>query len=194
MSKFQQTIVALIVATGVLGLVFCGSLLPRGARDTTALTNVHGIAYEQINQEFLVTQALAHLDVLLHEPVALKELRLSFQFHPQQIETLAVGVRDNSFWLSYQPVVFYDAAVANNQSTQTATVTIPLTDKLQDADRSIDVMFIANGETEASLQDETRDTTLWSISHIQAEVAYAWPNLPQARDYIRSVIVRERPL
>lgn len=194
MNNLRQSILAVVMGLGLCLIVFGASLLPQGHRDASALTNVHGVAYQRVDQETLVTQALAHLDVMLREPVAFKQLTLSFRFHPQQTRTLAVGVRDNDFWLSYQSLVFYDAANADAQSLRDATVTIPLTNKLQDADRSIDVMFIANGQTEVSLKDELGDSTQWSISDIRAEVTYAWPTWASVKDYARAVLTRERPL
>lgn len=194
MNNRQQLLVILAIGVGLVVAVLGISLFPRGERPVSALTNVHGVAYGYVAQEALITQALAHLDVELREPVAFKKLELTFEFDPKQIQTLAVGVRDNPFWLSYQPTVFYDADAADSRATQAARVIIPLTDKLQDADRSIDVMFIANGQTEVSLKDELGDSTHWSISDIRAEVTYDWPTWAAAKDYARAVLTRERPL
>lgn len=184
--------ITVVLGTLTLGVVI--NLLPQGQRVATALTNIHGVAFPLVNQEVVVTQALAHLDVQLQEPVLFKALQLSFTYRPATTQTLAVGVRENDFWLSYRPTIFYDAAHTTDETLRTASVTIPLTDKLQDVDRSIDIMFIANQQTTTSLPDETADTTLWYVRDITARVVYARPAVAMVRDYLRSIIYRERPL
>lgn len=194
MSNLRQAAAAVSLALVLTILIWGISIVPNGVRRVTSVTNIHGIVYEQINQEIMVTQSLAHFDVQLLEPVIAKQLKLSFSFRPEKSQTLAVGVRENNFWLSYQPVVFYEAPSTPLQTSRSTTITIPLTDKLQDADRSIDVMFITNNQTEASLSDEANDTTLWYLRDVRAEVAYDWPTRAATLDYLRSILKRERPL
>ncbi len=180
----------------LLAVIFAASLLPRGVREVAALTNVHGIPFAQADDWTMVTQALAHTDVYLREPVAFKKLVLTFEYVPRNTQSLAVGVRGNAFWLSYAPITFYEATSdLSNDDTQVATVVLPLTDTLQDVDRSIDVMFVANGQTEGSLKNELVDTTMWQIRSLQARTAVE--NLPtraELKDYLRSVLTQERPL
>lgn len=217
MNNLQQLGIATGLAVSATAILYIVSLLPVGSRSVTTLTNVHGIPYEQVDpvrdrapevparlveprslsgvdQEIMVTQSLAHVDVQLQEPVFGKQLKLSFSFRPEKSQTLAVSVRENDFWLSYQPIIFYDTRVEGSHAPFERTVTIPLTDKLQDADRSIDVMFIANGQTDSSLQDEVQDSTLWYIRDIGAEVTYGWPTATAMKDYVKSLLTRERPL
>lgn len=194
MNNFKRVAIAVGIAGGITTLLWGASLLPHGPRSITEVTNVHGIPYELVDQEIVVTQSLAHFDVRLREPVAFKRLNLSFSFKPEKVRTVAVGVRENDFWLSYQPTVFYDAQATTDQTSSRQTISIPLTDKLQDADRSIDVLFIANNQTEASLSNETQDSTLWYLSDIQTDVVYDWPTVAAIKDYLRSIVKRERPL
>lgn len=180
----------------LLAVLFGISLLSRGERANAELTNVHGIPFSTSGNWTSVTQALAHTDVYLRESVAFKKLVLTFEYVPHNSQRLAVGVRENSFWLSYAPITFYEAtSTIMNEETQVAVVELPLTDKLQDADRSIDVMFIANGQTEASLTNELADTTRWQIRNLRARtVVESHPTRVALKDYLRSVLTQERPL
>ncbi len=190
--------ITMVVAGGIflLAVLFAISLLPRGVREVAALTNVHGIPFSPTGDWTEVTQALAHTDVYLREPVAFKKLLLTFEYVPHDSRSLAVGVRENSFWLSYAPITFYEASdTTANEAPRTATVELPLTDKLQDVDHSIDVLFIANGQTEGSLKNELADTTKWHIRNLQARtVVETIPPRAALKDYLRSILTRERPL
>lgn len=186
-----------MVLCGAVGIVVLGyliALLPVGQREVATLTNAQGMPFAQTEAGYQISQALAHFDVYLREPVLLKELQLSFEYLPLESTSLAVGVRENDFWLSYTPTIFYGAGQVSRSEFQSASVTIPLTDKLQATDRSIDVMFFANEQREESLLHEPGDSTLWYIRDVHAEVHYAWPTKSAFKDYVRAVIARERPL
>ena len=186
-----------IVLSGAVGIVAIGyliALLPVGEREVAQLTNAQGMPFAPVEAGYQISQALAHFEVYLREPVLFKELQLSFSYLPLASTSLAVGVRENDSWLSYTPTVFYVADQVSGGEFQSANITIPLTDKLQATDRSIDVMFFANGQREESLLHEPNDSTLWYIRDIYAEVQYAWPTKAAFKDYVRAIITRERPL
>lgn len=186
----------IIVAGALLGcsLIFAASILPTGQRDMRQLKNVQGIPYPVINGGTTISQTLAHTDVYLREPTAFKQLTLVFEYQPEAVEQLAVGVRENAFWLSYTPVVFFTGPATLDSQWRQARVTIPLTDKLQELDRSIDVMFIAGPQSEAHLDDPLLDQTVWHIRNLEAQVSYHYPQQAQLKDYLRSIITRERAL
>lgn len=183
------------LAAGILFVIYLASLLPQGARQLGAITNIRGIPYPETPQGAQISQTLAHADLYLKEPVLGKRLTLSFSYSPLTSDTLAVGVRENDFWLSYTPVLFYQR---NDDESGTewraASVSIPLTDKLQEPDRSIDVMFIANGNPEAYLNQELDDDTLWYLRDVQTQVSYHRPSRTQVQDYLRAILKRERAL
>lgn len=189
--ELGRVVGAALLATGLLFLV---TVLPQGSRETGVPTNIHGIAYPLQGGAYVISQALAHLEAYLREPVAFKKATLSFTYVPFDSQTLAVGIRENEFWLSYAPVVFYEATQTPDTSQRRARISIPLTNKLQEIDRSIDIMFIANGQTDRSLADEVADATFWHLSDVRLETSYDWPSLPLLHDYVRAVITRERAL
>lgn len=188
------TIVGLaVLLIAAVGLV---EVWPHGGRVTSPVTNARGIPFPRTDEGVLITQALAHFNVYLREPVLFKELYLTWRYRAGNATSLSVGVRENGFWLSYSPEVFYARAgnASDNSIWHTATISLPLTDKLQEPDRSVDVMLFANNQREGSLTDEVADTTQWYIDDIEAAVRFAVPQASELRDYVKAVITRERPL
>lgn len=185
----------ILSALGLTALIFCLSLLPRGQRELGTIENIHGILYPELveghTRARLITESLAHADIYLEEPVLAKQLELTLTYRPINLTTLAVGVREDSFWLSYgerqeiyrqvdSPVSVTDG---NSPGVSTVQLTVPLTDKLQETDRSLDLMFFAEG-----------DTPLWELHDLKANVTYARPTYRQFRNYVGSVLKRERAL
>jgi len=171
-----------IAATAV---IFAVSLLPAGARSVGAPETTQSIPYPGVNGRVHIDEPLAHADVYIAQPVFAKQVRLTVTFIPTNIDSLAVGVRENSFWLSYQPQRLYarDQAPAGTDQPITETVTIPLTDKLQEADQSVDVMFFTEGSDPS-----------WELISVQAQVEQARPTWLEVKDYARAILYRERPL
>lgn len=182
------------VAVGIILAViaFFIPVVTSGSRNVGAIESIQGIPYPRTEQGIHITQSLAHADIYLDEPVVGKTLELTITYTPDQADTLLVGVRENDFWLSYPWQVLHSEDNANQ--TTTTTVNIPLTDKLQESNRSIDLMFFA-GTTpnEANIDQGINDRTSWYIQDIQAQVIATAPTLPQLKDYLRSIITKERP-
>lgn len=179
MSERHYTLWIVIAAGALTILIFGLSLLPHGQRNVTPLENIHGIPFPSQNNAQVITEELAHADVLLNEPVLAKNLTLTMTFRPGNLERLGVGVRENEFWLSYTPIMLYP----NPHLTQ--TVTIPLTDKLQEKDRSLDLMFFAEAKN---------NSPRWELVNLTASTEQAIPTTTQLKDYLRSIIYKERAL
>lgn len=183
---------SLLVVIGLPVCIFIASLMPVGARPVSKLENIHSIPYPVLYEGSstiaqLVTEPLAHADVALHEPVLGKKLRLKIVYDAIHITSLAVGVREDSFWLSYanrQPICGPPPSQSCTPNFEPEVVlTLPLTDKLQETDRSIDLMFFAEGENPQ-----------WALHQLKASVEYDIPPWPQLKNYIRSLVKRERAL
>ena len=171
----------LAISTGVVlaSLIFLASLLPQGTRRLGPIENIRGIPYPRLAKEqILITEHLAHADVYLKEPALAKQLLLEIDYDSGNTTSLFVGVREDSFWQSY------GSRVPLNREESKARIVIPLTDKLQETDRSLDLMFFA----------EANDDPLWEISSLRASVQYSVPNWPEFKNYVRGILYRERAL
>ena len=187
---FLQICVGLLLAVGI----FLASLVPVGNRSIGVIENIDGIPYPVQDDSVQVTEKLAHADIFLKEPVFAKALRIRVQFDPQDLETLTVGIRENSFWLSYPAVQLYSSQDDSSVPMQKELI-IPLTDKLQEADRSVDLMFFATTDTTASAVDEgVSDSVVWDLQSLEVETIYDMPTLAEVKDYVKSVIYKERAL
>jgi hypothetical protein len=196
MSSRSSLLTGLLVFLA-LSIFLLVPMLGVGQRSLVLLENIHGIPFSVQNTSTIITERLAHVDVSLHEPVLAKKLELTITFTPRQVRRLSVGVRENSFWLSYPDQTFYEATMTDTAPTtpRTAHVEIPLTDKLADQDQSIDVMFFADRAAGLThIDDGPADQTLWTIENLEARTKLTWPTWPQWRDFIRSVVKRERIL
>lgn len=195
MKPVQAGVYVALAAVGLVVVLFGVSLLPTGERTVRPLHNLHGVPYPVAGTGQLILEKLAHTDVYLREPVFAKQVVLDITFIPYATGELAVGVRRDPFWLSYERKTFFEQRGGEQTTPQTARVVIPVTDALQEADRSIDVMFFAGTDfSEATLDLGETDTTRWQLVSLQAAVLYSWPTVEQAKDYIRSIVQRERPL
>lgn len=181
-----------LVAVGTLALAFFW--LRQGTRAVGPWENIDGIPFPQQNGVVVVTEKLAHADVYLKEPLLAKNLSLEITFVPHALTQLAVGIRENSFWLSYPRIVIYERGTSSDTPI-TTTVSIPLTDKIKDRDGSVDLMFFATSSNSTASEDEgTADPTLWHLYNLTARTTPAWPTLAQAKDFARSTLTREKPL
>ncbi len=188
----------LAVAVAVVALILIVFAVPlsfAGPRTIGVIENIDGIPFPKKDNTAVVTEKLAHADIYLHEPVLGKRLILTVTFTPHTIKQLHVGVRENAFWLSYQKMELYHASPASNHQPLTRTVSIPLTDKLQEVNRSVDLMFFAKTpQSTEDIDENIRDTTLWELHTITAQVQPTLPTLPQLKDYAKSILTRERAL
>ena len=205
---FSYVAAALLVTLVIFGI----SLLPTGSREVTALENIDGVPFPHVDGIQQISEQLAHADLYLNQPGLAKDLELTITFEPHDLEALYVGVRDSAFWLSYEPIEIYRRNHGSSES-QEVTVTIPLTDKLQDRDQSLDLIFFAVPVTtpgvvtggkinipaiEAWLPSRLNDDTYWELQGLSAEVKTTWPTGSdgawQVADWLFSILRRERPL
>lgn len=185
-------VVLLILLLAAAAFVF--PLFKSGQRVMGTLESIHGIPFPQTASGVEITEALAHADIFLQEPVVGKKLTLTISFEPKDLKKLSLGIRDNSFWLSYTPITIYDASV-DQKSVITKKITIPLTDKLQDTNGSVDLMFFADDAKETNNIDQsTQDKTLWYVHSLTANVKPVLPTKAELKDYSKSIIYQEKAL
>ena len=176
--------VTLIACILVLAIV----LFPRKPEPITFLENIHGIPFTQEDGQILISENLAHTDVYLSQPTLARVLSLDLTFSPGNLDSLAVGVRENSFWLSYPQINIWQSPPGESiPAIVTRHVEIPLTDKLADADQSIDLMFFAVPSASAS-------EPTWTLIESNIDISYAWPSYAAVKDAIKSIVYRERLL
>ncbi len=204
MDSTDTRMMAIIKISGsailLTGLIFFISLLPLKRPALGPIENIHGIPYPTEGNSIIVTEELAHADIYLREPVLAKKIILEIDFEPGNLTSLSVGIREDSFWLSYggkQEIYSTPTLISPSregekpEGVSTISVTIPLTDKLQEPDRSLDLMFFAEPlPAPRSPQGEVG----WELHNIQASVVYAQPAYAQFRNYISSILKRERAL
>lgn len=189
MNTFWNVVIGVVVLLAVSTLV---SVAGRGVRDVSALETIQGIPYPNVEDATTISESLAHADIYLKEPVVFKQLNLHVRFHPGNAQKLSVGVRENDFWLSYSKVTLWETGDA--LEWQEKTISIPLTDKFQETDRSLDLMFFAETDTPVALDAGVNHNATWEISEIQTKTEYVWPTTAQLKDYVRSVVKKERAL
>ncbi len=194
MTKQLKTLIIIICGILLPFILISPPLLSKGERDIGTIENIHGIPFPEQNESIHITETLAHADIFLKEPVFAKALKLTITFTPQSTQSIAVGIRENPFWLSYEKINFYQATQKNSSKQFTKTITIPLTDKLQEKDRSIDLMFFATtGNKKYDAEKPTTDNTYWMLNDVQVKVITVKPTTDQLKDYIKSIINKERP-
>lgn len=195
MNAWSRALLTLLGASILVATIFCIPLFYRGSRSLGAIENIHGIPFPKTDEGTVVTEKLAHADIFLAEPVLAKNVRLAITFNPGNSTKLSVGIRENDFWLSYPKVELYEATSNAQPVTQTKIISIPLTDKLQDKDRSIDLMFFAeNSASSAAVDEGIHDQTSWQLVSLEAEVLPTLPTKPEFKDYVKSILKKERPL
>lgn len=178
----KKPLLILVAATLLTFSIFGLSTLLKGERSHGVVENISGIPFpETPDHSILITEELAHTDIHLTEPVFAKNLTLQITFKPGNLNNLAVGIREDSFWLSYgsKQQIF-------SGSDQASTLVIPLTDKFQDTDRSLDVMFFATAQG--------NEQPKWELQNLSAKVEYAHPSWTEFKKYARSILKRERAL
>lgn len=194
MNKYTWVIIVSFIAAAGF---YAWQLAKNGPREIGQIENTHGIPFPKTNDGVIVvTEKLAHADVFLKESVLGKKLTLALAFDPGNLTKLEVGVRENSFWLSYPKVSLpLPEGELEGVGVVSRTIEIPLTDKLADRDGSIDVMFFAtNLASKASEYEGVADKTQWHLHSINAEVSPTKPSWPEFKDFIKSIFNREKPI
>ena len=188
------TIVVFLIAAAVITAV---TLTSQARPRIGPITNIHGIPFPQAEGSIIVTEKLAHADIYLKQPPLAKQLILTITFTPHATALLEVSIRENPFWLSYPKYVLYekksDTPIASSSITK--TVFIPLTDKIVDQDHSVDLMFFASSPDSKDTEDEgILDTTYWQLHDLTTQVEFYQPNKAELKDYLKSILSREKPL
>lgn len=163
--------------------IYTTSIIPTSTLNASRLENIHGIPFPQRGGHTVIQETLAHADIYLNQPVFAKKLEIAIEFLPTNIKSLAVGIRENDFWLSYPK---YEIAIPPKSTTSpeavvTSTITIPLTDKFQEPNQSLDLMFFAEGKNPQ-----------WELLKITSTVKYTRPTFTDFKDYAKAILRRER--
>lgn len=180
-----KLLLSISVSLVIIIIIFSASVIIPASLTLGKLENIHGIPFATIDHQTHINEPLAHIDVYLNQPVFARTLELTISYLPNETSQIMTGVRENSFWLSYNPQTIYNVnthPTFNNQ-TKTSIIDIPLTDKLQEPNRSIDLMFFANP-----------DTANWEIINIKARTKLSIPSTTMLIDYIKSILKRQRAL
>jgi hypothetical protein len=188
-----KTFIVLLLLIIAVGLFW---LFPqRSSKNTGPIENIKGIPFPQTHDATLITEQLAHTDIYLNEPVLARQLKLKATLTPLATSSISVGLRANPFWLSYtqQPLYTASSDQSVNQPIQ-AEVTIPLTDKLLDQDSSLDMMFFSNSPNLSTIDQPYPDETYWLLHDLQINIEPTVPSRPEIKDFIYSILKREKPL
>lgn len=177
---------------GIAIILVLVTIIPVGQRTVSPLENISSLPLPTKDGVTTITESLAHADIQLKEPVLAKKLMLQIDFIPQDSKNLAVGIRENSFWYSYTPLIFFETShdALSPQEIHHARVEIPLTDKLADRNQTLDMLLFTNVPVDPAKAVAT--TTQWQLIHIQATTAYTWPNMAELKDFMRSLLMQER--
>lgn len=176
------------IAIGVLTIavpcaLFASGIVDSGERPLGVLETIHGIPYPSQSSSIVITEEMAHADLFLRESVFAKEAKITISFDPGAMNAIDLGVRENEFWLSYRKYPLYRKGT-DTPGFQTKELSIPLTDVLQDTDRSVDLMFFA----------EEPQAVEWRIQTFRARLSSNMPSVSEIKGYIKSVVTRERAL
>lgn len=164
--------------------LYAVTLVPSGTRESGPLESIHGIPFPVVNGVSVVEEDMAHADVYINQPVFAKALQITVTFIPHDTERLDVGLRENAFWQSYPKHTIYTRQQAATYAVPTtASVTIPLTDKLQEADLSVDMMLFVPG-----------DAPYLEVVAIKTELLTVRPTYTEFKDYARAILKRERAI
>ncbi len=174
-----------IVLFGILvpSILFGLDMPKHGARELGVLESIYGIPFPVQGDKTVINEEMAHTDLFLQESVFAKRANITVSFDPEQLTVIDLGVRDNSFWLSYIKYPLYQKGI-DPIGPQTKTLTIPLTAAIQDTNRSIDLMFFA----------EPTASPRWSIQSFHATVEPIMPTTAEVKNFIHGIIGRERPI
>lgn len=186
----QQAKLIAVASLGSLLLtstIFFATLILPQTTTLGPIENIHGIPYANQGTSLQITEELAHVDVFINRPAFAQEAHLTIRFNPYQLQKLTIGIRENSFWLSYPQYTLYEIMIPPPISTQQSTsVTIPLTDKIQESDQSLDLMFFATPLPESE--------PYWILENIQLTVNPTTPTWKEIKNFGKAVITRERVL
>ena len=169
-------------------LIYLTSLLPTTNQplELGPFETIHGIPYFSPD----ITEELTHADVYLNQPAFGQKVSLTITYQPININRLAIGLRENDFWLSY---TWHDLPIQTQSGNNsiTTTLTLPITDTFQDTDQSLDLMFYATSDKVTELT-HSNQTPHWRLLNMQVKKSWDIPTWPQTKQYIRSILKRER--
>lgn len=169
------------------GVIFLGTAALPHKPTLGPIENIHGIPYANQSNDLQITEELAHVDIFLQQPAFAQQANLTITFNPYQLQKLTVGIRENSFWLSYPQYTLYEITAPPQSSVvQSKSISIPLTDKIQESDQSLDLMFFAT-----ALPDTE---PYWELQDLSLTTSLTMPTWPEVKNIAKAILTRERPL
>lgn len=172
--------------------------LPSRAASFSALENVSGVPYPQTESRTQVYEPLAHADAAVAQLPLAKKIVLNVSFVPHRLKKLSAGMRENSFWLSYNRELLYQSdGLKDETSLLTRRLEIPLTDKLVDTNGTLDLMFFAeNGQliTDETINHPESSKIYWELAGLDGQTEWQLPARAELKDFVKSLVFRERAL
>lgn len=159
--------------------------------DYGQVENIDGIEFPTDDGSYVVTEKLAHADVYVDGVTFGRVLSIKVKFKPDNVDELAVGVRENSFWLSYDrhPICCEGVKAGARSGFVEREVKIPLTDKIVDSNGSVDLMFFAsNSESGPSEDDGLDDTVIWRLEDMVLEMRAVVPEWGEVKDFVKKLL------
>ncbi len=194
MSKHASRITIIAAGVGIALLVYLLPVVSSGTRRIGKLETIHGIPYPHDGETILVEEKLAHADVYLQEPVFAKQLHMLVSFEPGNTNAIDIGVREGGFWFGYAKQPLYRKG-KDPAGFQTKEIIFPLTTIFQEKDRSIDTMLFSTSATSTTaIEEADADTVSWKLHSMIASTSTYMPTMQETKEYIRSIISRERAL
>lgn len=182
-TQHKEILYAVLLGVAIAFVLYSVPVVSSGDRQVGPLTTIHGIPFAVDNSTIHVEENLAHVDVFLEEPVFVKSLKLTISFDPKNTQSIAVGVREGGFWLGYSKKQLYEQG-KDVPGFQTKELEFPLTSMFQETDKSIDVMLFSDSKLPIS----------WEIHAIKATTKFTTPAYSELKEYIKSILKRERAL
>ncbi len=194
MSKYVSIIATSVLGIAIALLAYLIPVVSSGTRSIGTLETIHGIPFAHDGGTIIVEEKLAHTDIFLQEPVFAKQLHVLLSFEPGNTEAIDVGVREGGFWLGYAKQSLYRKG-KDPDGFQTKELVFPLTTAFQEKDRSIDLMvFSTSGRSTSAIEEADADTVSWKLHSILASTSTYMPTIEETKEYIKSIISRERAL
>lgn len=194
MSKHASRITTIAAGVGIALLVYLLPVVSSGTRRIGTLETIHGIPYSHDGETILVEEKLAHADMYLQESVFAKRLHVLVSFEPGNTNAIDIGVREGGFWFGYAKQPLYRRG-KDPAGFQTKEIIFPLTTIFQEKDRSIDTMLFSTSATSTTaIEEADADTVSWKLYSMIASTRTYVPGVQEVKQYIRSIISRERAL
>ncbi len=180
MKFLRRVMLVIMISIFIVCTIFLVSVFSFRDSAIGTLETIDGIPYPKIQDTYIVEEELAHADIFIHSSVFAKKLVVTISFDPKEVKSLDVGIRTGEFWLGYEKQGLYVQGV-DAPEAQTKVLEFPLTSAFQDTNTSIDMMFFADSATPS-----------WALTDIRTSISPVLPAFSETKNYIKSIINKER--